>query len=76
MKCTSQLRRSSLHTTTAALCLRAAIQRVGLAYLYLDELGCYLAPFAGSKAGDRVVLYGKVQPALALLRPGNPNVGN
>jgi hypothetical protein len=84
MKCWSQLRRSSLHTATAALAggdnggseLWSAIRRVGLAGLHLDELGYHLAPFAGGKVGDGVVLCGKFQPALALPRPGNPNVGN
>jgi hypothetical protein len=56
--------------------LWSAIRRVGLAGLHLDELGYHLAPFAGGKAGDGVVLCGKFQPALALPRPGNPNVGN
>jgi hypothetical protein len=56
--------------------LWSAIWRVGLAGLHLDELGYHLAPFAGAKAGDGVVLCGKFQPALALPRPGNPNAGN
>jgi hypothetical protein len=56
--------------------LRAAMQRVGLADLHLDELSDHLPPFAGSKAGDGAALCGKVQPVLALLRPRNSNVGN
>jgi hypothetical protein len=55
--------------------LRAAMQRVGLADLHLDELSDHLPPFAGSKAGDGAALCGKVQPVLAL-RPRNSNVGN